>query len=41
MGRTVKGAFICDVVDEQNAHGTPVVRCGDGSESFLARSIPL
>jgi hypothetical protein len=41
MGHTVEGAFVCDIVDEQNAHGTPIVRCGDGSESFLASSIPL
>ena len=41
MRRTVKRAFICDVVYEQDAHRTAVVRSGDGSEPFLARCIPL
>lgn len=39
--RTVERAFVCYVVDKENAHSTPVVRCRDGPEAFLARSIPL
>lgn len=37
---TVEGAFIRDVVDEQDAHGTPVVGGSDGAEALLPCRIP-
>lgn len=40
MGLTVERAFISDIIDEEDTHGTTVI-CGcDGSEAFLASSIP-
>lgn len=37
----VERVHIGDIVDDADAVGTSVVRAGDGSESFLAGSIPL
>ena len=37
---TVKTSFIRNIIDKQYSHGTPVVGSGDGSEPFLACSIP-
>ena len=37
---TVEGLLIRDVVDKQDAHGSPVVRRGDGAEALLARRVP-
>jgi hypothetical protein len=31
--------FFCNIEDQQDAHGVPVVRSGDGSEPFLSRSV--
>jgi len=36
----VKRSLVSDVVDEQNSHGAPVVRNGNGTEPFLASSVP-
>ena len=38
---TVKRSLVCDVVDEQNSHGAPVVRNSNGTEPFLTSSVPL
>ena len=38
---TVKRSLVSDVVDEQNSHGTPVVRNSNGAETFLTSSVPL
>ena len=38
--RTIEAPFICNVVHQQNTHGTSVVRCGDGPETLLTGSIP-
>jgi len=38
---TVKRSLVSDVVDEQNSHGAPVVRNSNGTEPFLASSVPL
>lgn len=38
---TVKRSLVCDVVDEQNSHGAPIVRNRNGTEPFLASSVPL
>lgn len=37
---TVKAALICDIVNQQNAHGTSVVCSCDCPETLLASSIP-
>lgn len=37
---TLKGSLVGDVVDEEDAHGTAIVGCRDGSESLLASSVP-
>jgi hypothetical protein len=37
---TFERAFIGNIVDQQNPHGTSIVSRGDGSESFLAGSVP-
>ena len=39
VGDILEGVFLRDVEDEQDAHGVPVVSCGDGSESLLPRSV--
>jgi hypothetical protein len=39
-GRTVKAPCVSHIVDEQNAHGAPVIRRRDGPEALLARSVP-
>lgn len=36
----VEGSFIGHVIDQQDAHGTSIVSCGDGTETFLASGIP-
>lgn len=38
--RTVEGALIGDIVNQQDAHGTAIVGGGDGAEAFLACGIP-
>ena len=38
--RTVEAPFICNVVDQQNAHSASVVGRGDGPEALLAGGIP-
>jgi len=38
---TVEGFLVCDVVDQQDTHGSTVVCSCDCPETFLARSIPL
>lgn len=37
----VEAVHVGDIVDDADAVGASVVRRGDGSESFLASSIPL
>lgn len=39
-GPTVKTAFVCDVVYEQDAHGSAVVRCSYRPEAFLTGRVP-
>lgn len=36
----VEGLFVCNVIDQQDTHGTSVVSGSDGSETFLPSSIP-
>jgi len=36
----VKRSLVGDVVDEQDSHGAPVVRNGNGTEPFLTSSVP-
>lgn len=38
--RTVEAPFICNVVDQQNAHSASVVGRGDGPETLLPGGIP-
>ena len=38
--RTVEAPFICNVVDQQNAHSASVVGRGDGPEALLAGGVP-
>lgn len=38
--RTVKRPLVRDVVHQQDAHGTPVVRRCDGAKAFLAGRVP-
>jgi hypothetical protein len=40
MQRTVEGALVCGVIDEQDAHGATVVGRGDGTETLLTGRIP-
>lgn len=37
---TLERSLVGDVVNEENAHGAAIVGCRDGSESFLASSVP-
>jgi hypothetical protein len=39
-GLTLERSLIGDVVYEENAHGTAIVGCRNGSETFLAGGIP-
>ena len=39
--RTVKRLLICDIVDQEDAHGTSVVRRRNGTETLLSGGIPL
>ena len=36
----IETLLVGDVVHQHDAHGAPVVSCGDGSEPLLARCIP-
>ena len=38
---TVERALIGHVVNEENAHSTPVIGGSDGAESLLSSSVPL
>jgi hypothetical protein len=38
--RTVEAPLIRNIVHQQNAHSTPVIRRRDGPEALLARSVP-
>lgn len=38
IGKTVS---VCNVVDDNDSMGASIVTAGDGSETFLSRSIPL
>lgn len=38
--RTIEGPLVGDIVDQQDAHGAPVVGGGDGAETLLARRVP-
>jgi hypothetical protein len=38
--RTIEAPFICNVVHEQDPHGTSVVGRGDGPETLLAGGVP-
>lgn len=33
---TVEGLFICNVINQQDTHGTSVVSGSDGPETFLS-----
>lgn len=33
---TVEGLFICNVIDQQDTHGTSVISGSDGSETLLS-----
>ena len=39
--RTIERPLVGDIIHEQNAHRTAVIRGGDGSKPFLPRSVPL
>jgi hypothetical protein len=38
--RTVKRALVCNIIDQQNAHGTSIIRRRDCPEALLARCVP-
>lgn len=38
--RTVERTLISDIVDQQDSHRTPIVRCRDCPEPFLSRRVP-
>lgn len=40
VARTVEASLVGDVVDQQDAHGTPIVGGSNGPEALLAGRVP-
>lgn len=40
IAHIIEGPLIGHIIDEEDAHGTPIVGIGDGAEALLSRRIP-